>query len=278
MKIMLLGLASHAHADGSNAYPALDTLASYGACDRATARRNVRKLEAAGLITLEGCGPVGQHRWRLAMTTPPAPTGTDDTAATDGMAGGMTPAPEVGGTGAIQTVNNRPKAKGNAQARARELADQIPADFPNELRPHARAVMRVLRSVAVQHQAREVTALGVARVCMAYPRHPLVETAHALAAWAADPPRPIRDVVGTYRSFLKRERALACTERLADGLPATAPAPLPGGVVPLRQNASAEERRAARQERRMAQARGEVVVPRTEMERLLLGEGHGGGA
>lgn len=134
-----------------------------------------------------------------------------------------------------------------AQARARELAQQIPDDFPDELRPHAREVMRVLRAVAEQHGAREVTALGVARVCMGYPRHPLVQSAHDFAAWAADPPRAIKDVVGSYRTWVKRERPLAVTERLnGDG-----PTPAPASVVPLRRNASAEERRMERQRRRL---------------------------
>lgn len=129
----------------------------------------------------------------------------------------------------------RPPRDGHApgqarRAHAREAAQQVPDDFPDELRPHAKIVMRVLRDVARQHNAREVTARGVALAMMAHPRHPLVASAYAFASWAADPPRPIRDVVASYRTWLSRERPLASTERLDDegagGVPAT--------VTPLR--------------------------------------------
>jgi hypothetical protein len=66
-KVVLLGLANHAHPDGSESYPALDTLAGYAHCDRSTARRNVRKLAADGWIVEDGTGPKGQAKYRLAM-------------------------------------------------------------------------------------------------------------------------------------------------------------------------------------------------------------------
>lgn len=66
-KVMLLGLANHAHPDGSNSFPSLDTLAVYGACDRSTARRNVRKLAEDGWIFEDGEGPRGTTKWQLAM-------------------------------------------------------------------------------------------------------------------------------------------------------------------------------------------------------------------
>lgn len=69
-KVILLGLANHAHPDGTEAYPALDTLAKYAHCDRSTARRNVRKLITEGWIFEDGHGPRGQIKYRLPVTDP----------------------------------------------------------------------------------------------------------------------------------------------------------------------------------------------------------------
>jgi hypothetical protein len=66
-KVILLGLANHAHPDGTESYPALDTLAKYAHCDRSTARRNVRKLLAEGWIVEDGHGPRGQVKYRLPV-------------------------------------------------------------------------------------------------------------------------------------------------------------------------------------------------------------------
>lgn len=71
MKVVLIGLANHAHADGTDAYPSLDTLARYAHCDRSTARRNVRKLAEENWIVEAGEGPRGQTRWTLAMWRDP---------------------------------------------------------------------------------------------------------------------------------------------------------------------------------------------------------------
>lgn len=79
-KIILLGLANHAHPDGSEAYPTLDRLAAYARCDRSTARRNVRKLIADGWVVEDGAGPKGQAKYRLQIgglqnATPESPAG-----------------------------------------------------------------------------------------------------------------------------------------------------------------------------------------------------------
>lgn len=127
---------------------------------------------------------------------------------------------------------------------ARDPRESPPEDFPDQLRPHAREVYRVLKVVAEQHGARRVWPQAVGRVLMAHPRHPLVAQAHALAAWAVDPPRPIKDVVGTYRSFLARERELEATEHLApDGTPASSNGKLPAGVTPIRGRRTEEDQR-----------------------------------
>lgn len=66
-KVLLLGLANHAHPDGTNSYPSIERLAGYCHCDRRTAQRNVRKLQDDGFIEQEGVGPVGQTRWRICF-------------------------------------------------------------------------------------------------------------------------------------------------------------------------------------------------------------------
>lgn len=87
-KVVLLGLANHAHPDGSNAFPSLDRLATYAHCDRSTARRNTRRLEADGWVKRDGLGPQGQTNWTLAMTD----EGFEGVAPAPGE--GVAPAPE----------------------------------------------------------------------------------------------------------------------------------------------------------------------------------------
>lgn len=93
-KVVLLGLANHAHPDGSESYPVLDTLARYAHCDRSTARRNVRKLAADGWIVEDGTGPKGQTKYRLAMGVAERhPVAESAARGGTGDAGGVAPAP-----------------------------------------------------------------------------------------------------------------------------------------------------------------------------------------
>lgn len=50
-KLVLLGLASHARADGSAAWPSVETLATYADATRRSVQRSLRALEEAGLIS-----------------------------------------------------------------------------------------------------------------------------------------------------------------------------------------------------------------------------------
>jgi hypothetical protein len=98
--------------------------------------------------------------------------------------------------------------------------DQIPPDFPDELRPHARLVMAKLKRIAASHGCKKVWPAAVARCVMTHPRHPLVARADALEIWAVSPSRPIKDVVATYRTFLDKAEPLEATEMLSpDGIP-----------------------------------------------------------
>lgn len=205
-KVVLLGLANHAHPDGSQAFPAVETLAVYACCDPRSVQRNLRKLETEGWIARAGEGPRGTTCYRLAMSggdrlPPPTPLSPRGDA---GVAERMTlvsPEPSIEPSGTVKSARE-------------QAAGSLPGDFPDELREHARRVYVVLRRVAELHNAREVKPLALGQVIMARPRKPLVKAAHDFAAWAADPPRPIADVVASYRNWLDRERDLQTFERL----------------------------------------------------------------
>jgi hypothetical protein len=111
--------------------------------------------------------------------------------------------------------------------------DSLPPEFPEDLKPHARHVFRVLRSVAEQHGAKKVWPLSLGRLMMSQPHKPFVATAHELHVWAADPGRPVKNVVQTYGTFLSKKGELATFERInAEGLPASGPVS-PEGVTSL---------------------------------------------
>lgn len=215
MKVVLLGLANHAHPDGTDAYPALDTLAGYAYCDRSTARRNVRKLVELGWIREDGFGPKGQTKYTLAMSDRPrfADRGGDSPP--------VASEPDGGGTrdlGGVAPMPPEPSIEpsiepSSGSGSARVAPELVPDGFPDELRPHARAVLRVLRSVAEHHNAKAVSSAALAHVLMARPRHPLVRAAHDFAAWSMTAP-PRRDVVAGYRNWLDKCSELAGTERL----------------------------------------------------------------
>lgn len=207
-KVLLLGLANHAAPDGSNAYPAVATLAAYACVDERTVQRNLRTMQDEGFIADEGNGTRGQRRWRVCFEKweggkVPPPASEADGVASGAAGGGIAAPPEP---------SIEPSKRTGDADRARPAVDTVPDEFPDELRPHARIVLKLLREVATQHGARRVTPLAVGRVIMARPHKPLVKSAHDFAAWAADPPRPIRDVVASYRTWLDRERDLQGVE------------------------------------------------------------------
>jgi hypothetical protein len=147
---------------------------------------------------------------------PSAPTGrspSDEEGVPSAPAGSSNAGASEGRT---ETTSETPKQRAHAKAM------QLPDDFPDSLKPHARDVFRVLRSVAEQHGAREVTPRAVGHAIMGEPGRHYVAEAHALAAWAQAPPRPIRDVVGTYRTWLQRAQAYAGIESMGAPVAATA--------------------------------------------------------
>lgn len=185
-----------------------------------------------------------------------------DLAAYDGILGELEPGdrptgenpPQALAAGFGQPSGENPPGHTNQQGNqpaptARRARDEVPDDFPDELRPHAREVYRVLDAIARDCGAKAISPKGLAYVLMARPRRPLVKTAYDLASSGRRP----RDVVATYRNWLDREEDLAAVERL----PGEGPAALPGNVTPLRGGRrDAEAERRARQARRAEIARG----------------------
>lgn len=250
-KVVLLGLANHARPDGSGAYPCMNTLAVYAGLNgehaRRSAQRIVRKLEADGWIERDGIGSKGQHSWRLCFEN--WPRIGDMQATLNGDGSPTTPPVHEPRGGAVhqppepslETVHAGKQERARVNGNGRPDPETIPDDFPAELRPHARAVLPILRTVAEQHNAKAVPAGALARVIMGRPRKPLVKAAHDFAAWATTS-RKLRDVTAAYRNWLDRESDLAGPEQL----PGTAPARPNGHGPPGRPPSEREERRAER--------------------------------
>lgn len=242
-RLVLLVLAEHAHDDGSESYPSVETIMRRTRMSRRGVQEALRRLESDAHIAQDGVSRKGTVVYRVVMGAQnPRGRGLQ-------REGGAADAPEP-------SIGTRPNKKENAHASKREeLNGKAPDGFPVELRRHANEVYVILKRVAEVHGAQRVWPRAVGLAIMAHPRHPLVATAHELEGWAVDPPRPVRDVVKTYRTFLSRARELEGVERLAeDGTPA---APGPRGVV----NGSrpADARRAGKEwatRRNMALMRG----------------------
>jgi hypothetical protein len=98
----------------------------------------------------------------------------------------------------------------------------LPDDFPEALTQHARDVFRVLRSVAEQYNAKEVTPRAVGHAIMSAPGRRYVEEAHKMAAWCQGTSKPVRDVVSRYQRWLGNADVYSGVEPL--GVPIAAKA------------------------------------------------------
>lgn len=246
-KAVLAVLSSMADTNTGRCEAKLETLATWTELGERTVRNALRGLEEARLIAsrpqyrYDG----GRRNSEFLLLAPGVTEWPDGTPlpigrpATD--AGGTPLSSDAGAPLSSDAGQERPPRNDHAagskeSARASSPDDVVPDDFPAELRPHAREVMRVLRVVAERRGARRVTARGVA-LSVAPRRHkPLVRAAHDCAAWIEDHPEvACRDVLSRYRKWLDREADLQGLERLdADGVPTSAPEPRPAGVTPIR--------------------------------------------
>jgi hypothetical protein len=247
-------------------WPSLGELASdAGISSAATVRKHLAALEAEGIIDREArfTRRGGQTTSRIVLCAPRADGSGAPAPGDDGPHSDERPPPLPGERPTPLKPQGSPSEATAREARE-QAREQVPDDFPDELRPHARAVYRVLRSVAEAHAARAVTPQALGHL-MAAPqrRHkPFIRAAHDFAAWAVDPPRPIRDVVASYRTWIDRERDLATVEPLQAPTPGST---TPAGVTPLRQTAA--ERRRDLQAERMARA----AAAREQSPRPALG-------
>lgn len=252
-KLILVAIADESNDDGM-CETGTAPLAAKTGVTRQTVGRAIEALETAGLIVRERLRGGSDRRpdrlWLQLADGDGANNGGPDV-------GAPSPPPPPSPDPSLP----RPHTPTGKSAPAREAVakvDQktlIPDGFPDELRPHAREVMAVLKRVAEQHGAKRVWPRAVGLAIMAHPRHPLVKTAHALEGWAVDPGRQVKDVVSTYRTFLGRESELEGTERLAaDGVPSAA------RPTPVAARGAAAEGKEWRTRRRMAAA-GLSVVP-----------------
>lgn len=233
-KVMLLGLANHAHPDGTEAFPSLDTLAEYGACDRSTARRNVRKLVELGWAIEDGLGPKGQTKYRLPVgasspvgggKVPPVADGREGGG--NGDAGGVAPVPPEP---SIEPSSNRQKEKS-----ARASSDEWPEDLDEQLHEPALAAGKILKRTALARgQRREVTRAAVGRAVAAYPDRDHVEVARDVEAWLMDgngATQPCADVVGRFRRFLKTSQPMPGPAMLPRGVTAIRPTQMSGAAA-----------------------------------------------
>ena len=106
-KLVLLGLANHAHADGTGAWPSVETLAGYADCDRRTVQRSLRALEKEGLAARSDWQPEHIDAGRRPVAYDLPLSGRHD-AAPD-LEEGRHHGARRGGTGAAQTVHEPSK-------------------------------------------------------------------------------------------------------------------------------------------------------------------------
>lgn len=66
-RLVLFVLAEHAHDDGTEAFPSVDTIVQRTRMSRKGVQGALRRLEADSMIHRDGYGLRGQTKWRLAM-------------------------------------------------------------------------------------------------------------------------------------------------------------------------------------------------------------------
>lgn len=231
-KLILTSLAITAEANTGSGFMAQSDLAEYAECSTRTVSGHLKMLQDAGYIARRKRFSKSGRRLAdgfllLVGDVTEWPDGEPVTTGSgappeDSSTGDLTQSPPEAQASGQELPIEKPLDKGERNARAPEEDPRLqpPRDFPDELRSHARHVLPLLQAVAEQHNAKRVWPLQLGKLMMRFRRRPLVATAHRLDEWAVDPPRPIKDVVRTYETFLDRERDLEGVEQLgADGFP-----------------------------------------------------------
>jgi hypothetical protein len=142
LKVVLLGLANHAHFDGTEARPSVERLAIYAHCDRRTVQRCLRQLEADGWITTAEAGGRGGKEGRRVTVYTLAMAGRQNAA-------GDTGAAVEGGTGdasGAALVSPQPSL-GEPSI---EPSDTVREDQPSSMSYRGRKVPRPVVDVAAR--------------------------------------------------------------------------------------------------------------------------------
>lgn len=90
--------------------------------------------------------------------------------------------------------------------------DSLPEDFPAELTPPLQAVTPILERVAAAKSAKPIHRLPLAKTLVAYPDRDHAQVADELEFWCLHgngEKKNQRDIIATYRNFLKRADAIA---------------------------------------------------------------------
>jgi hypothetical protein len=279
-RLVLLALAEHAHDDGTETYPAVDTLVARTRMSRKGVQQALRRLEADGRIERDGYGPRGQTKYRLIMdveaesrrggepTSPREAEGPEGrTAAPDGGEP-RSPEPSIEPSGTTEKADGAP-ARAVEQRAATDPFEAVPDGFPEELVGNLQVLTARLRDVARRKGSLEVTVPAVARLLEARPRKPHVHAVEAFEHYWLDgrgARKPVKDAVATFRNWIDREPDLAAPERIGangypielNGQPSLALVPgngqPPGAVRPLsaREKAKEEDRAIVEEMRRRA--------------------------
>jgi hypothetical protein len=239
-RLVLLALAEHAHDDGAESYPAVETLARRARMSRRGVQQALRKLEGDGAIAPDGLGPRGQTKWRVVMG------GAQTAPRADERVGGRS-LEHVGGAPRAPEPTTEPTTNRPTHSTAR--ADEWPEGIKNQAA--ADAIFVVIDGVAREHGAKVVTKRALGYAMLSAPGRDFIGEAHRMASYYVG--RPCRDVVATYRNWLGRaeERHPAVAAAAPNGVQI---ALLHGG------RRDREGERQQRQARRLQAARDEGLI------------------
>jgi hypothetical protein len=212
--LVLLALADHAGGQDDPygyAYPSVERLERMTRLSRRTVQRALRSLEEAGHIA-----QTGTHTWgRGKVTNIYAITGgRQDDAASPEARGGVIH--DVGGASPVTpkpSIGTVKEPSTTARARAKRPDASVWPDGHLERFPRSQAVAGVLVATAQEHGSVVVSLPALAAAIESEPDVDHEREAHRLRSWAAD--RDVRNVVATYRNWLKRADRVASRPAIA---------------------------------------------------------------
>lgn len=197
-RLVLIALADYAHADGSEAYPSVDTLAANTRLSRRAVQAALRKLEEDREVVRDGKGRNGTTCYRLTM-------GGADSAR--GAEYDVEGAQNTTSRGANSAPNPSLEPSSEPPTEERVRGDAFPDDLAESMHDTAIAVGKVLKGTALERgQKRAVTRAAVGQAIVSYPDRPHLQVARDLEAWlihGKGATKPCADVVARYRQFLK---------------------------------------------------------------------------